>query len=245
MSLAEKVVLITGASSGIGEATARRLATRRTFLVLAARRLDRLEQLALELTATGAQVHIAATDVTDRASVEACVQQALREFGRIDVLVNNAGVAHLSMVEQLRYAEWMTMIDVNLKGALNMLDAVLPYMMARRQGHVVNVSSLAGRKVFPGGAVYSLTKFGLRALSEGLKQELTAPYNIRVTVLEPGTVKTEFVQHVADEALHQKYSEFLTQDVLEPDDIAAAIEYALEQPARVNVTELKIEPSLK
>ena len=183
-----KVVIITGASSGLGESTARRLADRGAKLVLAARREDRLKTLADELTAKGAEVLWQVTDVTDRKQVESLAASAKEKFGRIDVLINNAGLMPLAPLDALKVDEWEQMIDVNIKGVLYGIAAVLPIMREQHSGHVINLSSVAGHKVFPGGAVYCATKYAVRALSEGLRME--AGDEIRSTNISPGATST-------------------------------------------------------
>jgi NADP-dependent 3-hydroxy acid dehydrogenase YdfG len=185
-----KVVLITGASSGLGEATARRLSSEGATVVLGARRKDRIEALARELSARGGTAMALVTDVTERGQVKRLVDAAVENHGRIDVMINNAGIMPQAPLEKLQVAEWDQMIDVNLKGVLYGIAAALPYMKRQKSGHFIQVSSVAGHKVGPGFAVYAATKFGVRALSEGLRQEVK-PYNIRTTVLSPGAVATE------------------------------------------------------
>ncbi len=181
-NLSGKVVLITGASSGIGEATARHLAARGAQVSLAARRLDKLTQLVADITQAGGQAPAFATDVSQRPQVEALVQQTVAAFGRLDVVFNCAGVFLLSPLEAQHYAEWEQMIDVNLKGMLYTIGAALPHFKAQGSGHFINVSSIAGHFVYPASAVYSATEFAVRAVSEGLRQEVK-PYNVRTTIL--------------------------------------------------------------
>ena len=191
-----KVVVITGASSGLGEAAARHLAAGGARVVLGARRADRLEALVGEIVAAGGEALAVKVDVTDRAEVANLVDSAVRAYGRIDVLINNAGVMPLSPLERLKVDEWDRMIDVNLKGVLYGIAAALPHMKEQKSGHIINLSSVAGHKLFGGSAVYSATKFGVRALSEGLRQEVK-PYNIRTTIISPGAVKTELLDHIS------------------------------------------------
>ncbi len=184
-----KVVIIPGASSGLGEATARRLADRGAKLVLAARREDRLKALSEDLSAKGAEVIWQVTDVTDRKQVEALAASAKEAFGRIDVLVNNAGLMPLAPLDALKVDEWDQMVDVNIKGVMYGIAAVLPTMREQHSGHVINLSSVAGHKLFPGAAVYCATKFAVKALSEGLRME--AGDEIRSTNISPGAIDTE------------------------------------------------------
>ncbi len=192
-----KVVVITGASSGLGEATARLLSAQGASVVLGARRAERIQKLASELTAKGGKAIAVTTDVTDRNQVKHLVEAAVQAYGRIDVMINNAGLMPQSPLERLKIDEWDRMIDVNIKGVLYGIAAALPYMQRQKSGHIVNVSSVAGHKVGPGSAVYAATKYAVRALSEGLRQEVKA-YNIRTTVISPGAVATELPDTVTD-----------------------------------------------
>ena len=191
----DKVVVITGASSGLGEAAARRLAQNGAKLVLGARRLDRLQALAKEL-ALGADA-VAQTDVSQFEQVKRLVDHAVKSHGRIDVLINNAGLMPLSPLERLRIDDWNRMIDVNIKGVLYGVAAALPHMKAQMSGHIINVSSVAGHKVRPGSTVYSATKSAVRVISEGLRQEVK-PYNIRTTIISPGAVASELPDSVTE-----------------------------------------------
>ena len=242
--LTDATAIITGASSGIGEATARRLAADGAAVVLAARREERLADLQAEIEADGGTAHVVPTDVTDRAQVQALVDEAVEAFGAIDVLINNAGIMPLSLMENLHEEEWEQMVDVNIKGVLYTIGAVLPVMLDQEQGHVVNISSVAGRRVFPGGAVYSGTKFFVRALSEGMRDELASAHNVRVTSIEPGAVDTELPHTITDEAVLEGLSDsFEELEMLESEDIAEAIHYALTAPQRVDVEELLVMPT--
>ncbi len=185
-----KVVVITGASSGLGEATARHLSAQGASVVLGARRQDRIQALARELTGSGSKAIAVITDVADREQVGKLVDAAAQAYGRIDVMINNAGLMPQAPLERLKIDEWDQMIDVNIKGVLYGIAAALPYMKQQKAGHFINVSSVAGHKVGPGFAVYAATKHAVRALSEGLRQEVK-PYNIRTTVISPGVVATE------------------------------------------------------
>lgn len=239
-----KIAIITGASSGIGEATARLLAEEGATVVLAARREERLQDLQQEVEANGGKALVVTTDVTDRKAVQLLADQTLSEFGTIDILVNNAGLMPLSLVKNLHEAEWDRMIDVNIKGVLNGVGAVLPTMLENESGHIVNVSSVAGRRVFPGGAVYCATKFAVTAFSEGLRKELAPKFNIRVTCIEPGAVDTELTDTITDKDIldgFEKRASKLTP--LESEDIAKAILYAVTSPQRVNVNEVLVMPT--
>jgi NADP-dependent 3-hydroxy acid dehydrogenase YdfG len=195
-----KVVVITGASSGLGEAAARMLSAEGATVVLGARRAVRLKMLVDELTAKGGKALARATDVTDRDQVKRLVDRAVERFGRVDVMLNNAGLMPQSLLASLKVDEWDRMIDVNIKGVLYGIAAVLPHMQQQKSGQIINVSSVAGHKVGPGAAVYAATKFAVRALSEGLRQEVK-PYNIRTTVISPGVVASELPKTVSDPAV--------------------------------------------
>jgi len=242
MELEGKSVVVTGASSGIGEATARRLAAQGAKIALAARRVDRLEALAAELAAAGAEAICVPTDVTERSQVEALATATLDAFGRIDILVNNAGIMPLSFIKNLHVEEWERMVDVNIKGVLFCIAAVLPDMRARKSGHIVNVSSVAGRRLFPSGAVYCGTKFAVTAISEGLRAELSSSDGIRVSAIEPGAVATELTHTITDPAVLEMFGE-REMRMLEADDIARAVVYAVSQPDHVDVAEILVMPT--
>ena len=244
MDLTKTTAIVTGASSGIGRATARRLGAEGANVVLAARRKERLAKLQQEITGEGGSALAVVTDVTQPDDWKRLVEQTTDAFGAPDVLINNAGLMPLSQVAKLKVDEWMRMVDVNLKGVLYGVAAVLPAMRERGSGHIVNVSSVAGRRLFPGGAVYCATKFAVRAFSEGLRSELGPGSGIRVTSIEPGAVDTELTDTITDEDLLGKLEAmFADMTPLESEDIAAAIQYALVQPDRVNVEELIVMPT--
>jgi NADP-dependent 3-hydroxy acid dehydrogenase YdfG len=234
----DKIVLITGASSGIGEATARVLAEAGMTVVLGARRTDRLEQLRREITAAGGNVRVRRIDVTDRDDVAAFAQDALDEFGRIDVIVNNAGVMPLSPMSSLKVDEWEQMVDVNIKGVLWGIAAVLPAMNARASGHIINIASIGGLAVTPTAAVYCATKFAVRAISDGLRQEND---RIRVTSVCPGVVTSELADSISDETARREMEAFRAV-ALQPDAIGRAILHAIIQPDDVNTTEIVVRP---
>ncbi|HSI09449.1 MAG TPA: SDR family oxidoreductase [Rariglobus sp.] len=238
-AIAQKVVLITGASSGIGEATARLLAAKGARVVLGARRTDRLEKLAAELRAAGGTVEFRTLDVTSLEDTQAFVDFALKTFGRIDVMINNAGVMPLSPLAELKVAEWNQMIDVNIRGVLHGIAAVLPHFKERKAGHVINVSSIGGFQVWPTCAVYCGTKFAVRAISEGLRLETK---EIRVTIVSPGVVESELAHTISDPATRDMIEDF-RKVALTPDAIARGVAYAIEQPADVDVNELVIRPT--
>ncbi|MEH2199601.1 SDR family oxidoreductase [Nostoc sp.] len=241
MSLIEnKVVIITGASSGLGEATAKRLAASGAQLMLAARREDRLKELVTAIAKSGGTATYQVIDVTDRAQVEALAKKTLSTYGRIDVLINNAGLMPLSPLDQVKVEEWDRMIDVNIKGVLYGIAAVLPIMRQQKSGHVINLSSVAGHKVFAGSAVYCATKYAVRAISEGLRLESNG--EIRSTNISPGAVATELTSTITDKdtaaGINQLYA-----IAIDADAIARAIVYAIEQPGDVDVNEIIIRPT--
>ncbi|RKG62633.1 SDR family oxidoreductase [Corallococcus sp. AB011P] len=235
-----KVVAITGASSGIGEATARLLASQGAKVVLGARRTDRLEALTGELRAKGGEVRYRPLDVTKREDVEGFVAFTLKEFGRLDVLINNAGVMPLSKLEELKLDEWNRMIDVNIRGVLHGIAAGLPVMKRQKSGQFINLSSIGGHAVSPTAAVYCATKFAVMAISEGLRQEVGA--DIRVTVISPGVTTSELADSISDPASREYMREF-RKDAIPADAIARAIGYAISQPADVDVSEIIIRPT--
>lgn len=234
-----KVIVITGASSGIGEATAKLLAERGSKVVVGARRTERLEKLVAEIKAKGGEASFKAVDVAKRADVQAFVDYAKAEFGRVDVIVNNAGVMPLSLMSDLKVDEWDRMIDVNIRGVLNGIAAVLPDMKARGSGQIINVASIAAHMVVPTGAVYCATKFAVWAISEGLRQENA---DLRVTVISPGVVATELGHDISDDAT-KEFLVGLRKAALTPDAIARAIAYAVEQPDDVDVNEVIVRPT--
>src|SRR3977135_2972884 len=239
-----KVVVITGASSGIGESTAKLLAQQGARVVLGARRSNRIDAVVKEISAAGGKAIGFATDVTKRAEVEALVQGAINGFGRVDVLLNNAGIMPIAPIEALKVEEWDRMIDVNIKGLLYGVAAVLPQMLKQKSGHIINLASVFGMKGFaPGGTVYCATKSAVRALTEGLRIELHSK-NIRCTMISPGAVATELPEASSDEATKKNLREFYKSVVAIPaESIAKAIAYAIEQPADVEIDEIVIRPT--
>ena len=240
-NIADKVVVITGASSGIGESTARLLAGSGAKVVLGARRTDRIDALVKDITAKGGAALGFQADVTKRSEVEALVQGAIHEYGRIDVIVNDAGIMPIAPMAALKVEEWDRMIDVNIKGLLFGVAAVLPIMQRQKQGHIINMSSVGGFKVWaPGGTVYSATKFAVRAITEGLRMEHKAD-NIRCTIISPGAVATELPEGSSEEDTRKNLREFY-KIAVPADSVARAIAYAIEQPAEVDVNEIVIRP---
>ncbi|OHV17612.1 oxidoreductase [Methylorubrum extorquens] len=234
--ISDKTILITGASSGIGEATVRELAQVGARLFIGARRTDRLKALASEL---GDHVAWSALDVTDGADFETFATAAEARFGRIDALVNNAGVMPLSPLAALKREEWRRMVDVNIHGVLNGIAAVLPRFVAQRSGHILNVASIAAHMVVPTGAVYCATKYAVWAITEGLRQEHD---DIRATVISPGVVATELGNDITDPQVADALKVW-RQKSLTPDAIARAIRYALEQPEGVDINEVIVRPT--
>jgi NADP-dependent 3-hydroxy acid dehydrogenase YdfG len=238
-NIKDKVVVITGASSGLGEATARLLAGAGAKLVLGARRIDRLQALARELGL--ADDAVISTDVTSRQQVQQLIDRAIKLHGRIDVMLNNAGLMPSSMLENLHVDEWDQMIDVNIKGVLYGIAAALPQMKTQKSGHIINVSSVAGHKVGPGGTVYAATKHAVRVISEGLRQEVK-PYNIRTTIISPGAVATELIDTITDpviaEGMRKTY-----EKAIPADSFARTVAFAMSQPDEVDINEILFRPT--
>lgn len=235
-----KVVIITGASSGIGEATARLLAKQGAKVVLGARRSDRLETIVKEIHHAGGIAEYQTLDVTQLSQLEAIVQFAQQQFGRVDVLINNAGVMPLSTLDQLKVEEWNRMIDVNIKGVLHGIAAVLPLMKAQKAGQIINLSSIGGHTVYPTAAVYCATKFAVGAISEGLRQEVGS--DIRVTVISPGVTESELADSITDETAKQGMQEF-RQLSIPAEAIARSILFAIAQPDEVDISEIIVRPT--
>lgn len=237
-----KVVVITGASSGLGEAAARLLSAQGASVVLGARRTDRIQALADELTAAGGRALAVETDVTDRAQVQRLVDAAVQAYGRIDVIINNAGLMPQSLLERLKVDEWDRMIDVNINGVLYGIAAALPHMQRQKSGQIINVSSVAGHKVGIGSAVYAATKHAVRALSEGLRQEVK-PHNIRTTVISPGAVATELPNTISDPDVAGRVNALYEQVAIPADSFARAVAFAMSQPQDVDINEILFRPT--
>ena len=235
-----KVVVITGASSGLGEATARHLAGLGGRLVLGARRLDRLESLKAELGSRS--VTVQKTDVSDRDQVKALIDHAVETYGRIDVLLNNAGLMPQSPLERGKIEDWDRMIDVNIKGVLYGIAAALPHMKRQKSGHIINVSSVAGHKVRAGGAVYSATKTAVRVISEGLRQEVK-PYNIRTTIISPGAVQSELPDSITEPDIAKGTRDFYAAVAIPADLFARMVAFAMSQPDEVDINEILFRPT--
>ncbi|MGA7723951.1 MAG: SDR family oxidoreductase [Opitutaceae bacterium] len=237
-----KVIVITGASSGLGEAAARLLAAEGAAVVLGARRVDRVRSLADELSANGAKALALATDVTNPEEVKALVDAAVHQFGQIDVMINNAGLMPHSPLERLKIEDWNRTIDVNIKGVLYGIAAALPHMQRQKSGHIINVSSVAGHLVRPGGAVYSATKHAVRVISEGLRQEVK-PYNIRSTIISPGAVATELPDSVTEPDVAAGIKSFYEKYAIPAESFARIVAFAISQPAEVDVNEILFRPT--
>jgi NADP-dependent 3-hydroxy acid dehydrogenase YdfG len=243
-TIADKVVVITGASSGIGASTAKLLARHGAKVVLGARRKDRIDAVVQEICAAGGQAMGFAADVTKRAEVEALIQGAVDSFGRVDVLVNNAGIMPIAPIQAFKVEEWDRQIDVNIKGVLYGVAAALPQMQKQKSGHIINLASVIGIKVFaPGGVVYGATKAAVRVLTEGLRMELHSQ-NIRCTIISPGAIATELPKSSSEEATRKNLREFYKM-AIPADSIARAIAYAIEQPAEVEIDEVVIRPTVQ
>jgi NADP-dependent 3-hydroxy acid dehydrogenase YdfG len=239
--LAGKVIAITGASSGIGEAAARFLATKGSKVILGARRIENLKTIAEEIQSAGGDVCFTSLDVTQKEQLEKFIQFAQSQFGRVDVLVSNAGLMPLSLLEQLKVEEWDRMIDVNLKGVLYGIAAALPVFKAQNAGHFINITSVADRWVGPTSTIYSATKHAVRVVSEGLRQEVGN--TIRVTIIAPGATESELPNTISDSEMKKTVIEQFRIDLLPAEAIARAIAYAVEQPADVDVNEIVVRPT--
>lgn len=238
-----KVVVITGASSGLGETTARHLASKGASVVLGARRIENLEKIAKEIREAGGKAEVLKMDVTNASEVKALVDKAVSSFGKIDVLINNAGLMAIAPISETKVEEWDKMIDINIKGVLYGIAAVLPIFQNQSSGHIINLSSVAGIKVFsPGGTVYSGTKFAVRAITEGLRHEVGGA--IRTTSIEPGAIDSELKHGSSHEESSANVKEFY-KNAIPSDSIARAIAYAIEQPNDVDVNEIVIRPTVQ
>jgi NADP-dependent 3-hydroxy acid dehydrogenase YdfG len=239
----DKVAIVTGASSGIGYATALALSRAGAKVAAGARRIDRLKLLQNEITKNGGEIFIQKLDVTIRSECDAFADAVIKKWGTIDILINNAGLQPLSFFKNLKVDEWDKMIDVNIKGVLYCTAAVITHMVNKKSGHIVNISSIAGRIVYPAGSVYCATKHAITAFSEGLRQEFSQRSNIRITCIEPGLVATELTNTITDKAL-EKYVERIKQmEALQAEDIADAIVFAVQAPSHINVNEILIRPT--
>ncbi|ALM50080.1 oxidoreductase [Flavobacterium psychrophilum] len=236
-----KVVVITGASSGIGEAVARHLALKGAKVSLGARRKEKLDKLAEEINQLGGTAIAFACDVTDKDQVDNLLKSTAAAFGKVDVMFNNAGIMPLALMENLNYDEWINMIDINIKGLLFGIGAALPYFKEQKSGHFINTASVVGHFVPPTAAVYSATKFAVRAISEGLRQELT-PYNVRCTIISPGLTQSELTATINDNAIKNAIGDIM-KIAISAESIARSVAYAIEQPDDVDVNEIIIRPT--
>lgn len=238
-----KVALVTGASSGIGRATALALSRAGAKVAAGARRTDKLESLRQEIEKAGGEVIVQKLDVTKKVECDSFVSSAISKWGSTDILVNNAGLMPLSFFKNLKVSEWDQMIDVNIRGVIYCTAAVIPHMLAKKSGHIVNMSSIAGRVVFPSGTVYCATKHAVTAFSEGLRQEFSTRSNIRVTCIEPGVVDTELNNTITDASLAKFVESTKQMASLKAEDIANAILFAVESPPHMNINEIMLRPT--
>ncbi|MDR2710766.1 MAG: SDR family oxidoreductase [Burkholderiales bacterium] len=240
-NLSGKVVVITGASSGLGEAAAKVLCEKGASVILGARRAERIETLAKELTRQGGKAWAVTTDVTDRVQVRRLVDTAVQKCGRIDVMLNNAGLMPNSPLDRFKVDDWDRMIDVNIKGVLYGIAAALPYMKAQKRGHIINVSSVAGHKIRPGGAVYAATKHAVRVISEGLRQEVK-PYNIRTTIISPGAVATELPGSITEPDIAENVRK-IYEVAISAESFADMVTFVINQPDDVDINEILFRPT--
>ena len=247
-----KVAIVTGASSGIGYATSLALSKAGVRVAVGARRIDRLRELEKQIIENGEEGRTRAAeeifiqqklDVTNKSDCDTFVDTVVRKWGRVDILINNAGLMPLSYFKNCKVKEWEQMIDVNIKGVLYCTSAVIPYMIDKKSGHIVNVSSVAGRIVFAGGSIYCATKHAITAFSEGLRKELSPEYNIRVTCIEPGAVATELLETITDESMSKFIQASKDMEKLQSEDVAKAILYTVQAPNHVNVNEILLRPT--
>jgi NADP-dependent 3-hydroxy acid dehydrogenase YdfG len=246
-----KVAIVTGASSGIGYATSLALSKADIKVAAGARRMDRLQELEEQIVRNGderrggeGEIFLQRKlDVTSKSDCDSFVDTVARKWGRVDILINNAGLMPLSYFKNCKIEEWEQMIDVNIKGVLYCTSAVIPHMLDKKSGHIVNISSVAGRIVFAGGSIYCATKHAISAFSEGLRKELSPEYNIRVTCIEPGAVSTELLESITDESMSKFVQASKDMERLQSEDIANAILYAIQAPNHVNVNEILMRPT--
>ena len=241
-NISGKIIVITGASSGLGEAAAKHLSEQGAIVVLGARRVDRIDSLAKQLKVTGHKALALKTDVTKYEEVKKLVDTAVQTFGRIDVIINNAGLMPQSPLDRLKIDEWNQMVDVNIKGVLYGIAAVLPYMKEKKSGHIINVSSVAGHKVRPNNTVYAATKHAVRVISEGLRQEVK-PYNIRTTIISPGAVDTELPNTISEPDIAENMRKFYQDVSISADSFARAVAFAISQPEDVDINEILFRPT--
>jgi NADP-dependent 3-hydroxy acid dehydrogenase YdfG len=241
-NIEDKVVVITGASSGLGEAAARHLSSLGATVVLGARRVDRIQALAKELVGGAGRALAITTDVTQFDQVQRLLDAAVQTYGRIDVIINNAGLMPQSPLDRRKIDDWNRTIDVNIKGVLYGIGAALPFMQKQKSGHIINVSSVAGHKVRAGGVVYAATKHAVRVISEGLREEVK-PYDIRTTVISPGAVDTELTDSITEPDVAENIKKFYAQVAVPADSFARAVAFAISQPAEVDINEILYRPT--
>ncbi|WP_020530349.1 SDR family oxidoreductase [Flexithrix dorotheae] len=241
-NIKEKVIIITGASSGLGESTALHLSKHGAKVVLAARRIEKIQLLSKKIQEHGGQALAVATDVSNKQDMIDMAEATIKKFGRIDVLINNAGIMPLSALPSLQVDEWDKMIDVNVKGVLYGIAAVLPYMKEQKSGLIINTSSVAGHKIFPGSTVYSATKTAVRIISEGLRQEVK-DFNIRTSIISPGAVKTELLDHITDEKIQSANKEYVGNVGLKPETFARLVAFIINEPEEVDINEILFRPT--
>lgn len=239
-----KVIVITGGSSGLGEAAARYLSEQGAIIVLGARRKDKIEAIAAELVKKGGKALAVTTDVTYAKQVENLVDKAVKEYGKIDVMLNNAGLMPLSPLEYLKIEDWNQTIDVNIKGVLYGIAAALPYMKEQKSGQIISVSSVAGHTISPGGAVYSATKYAVRVISEALRKEVK-PYNIRTGVISPGAVATELPNSITADDVAINVTKFYKENAISADSFARATAFMISQPEDVDINEILFRPTIQ
>ncbi|HEY1928425.1 MAG TPA: SDR family oxidoreductase [Caulobacteraceae bacterium] len=237
-----QVIVITGASSGLGEAAARLLSSRGAIIAMGARRRERIDALAAELAGAGGGALAMEMDVTSADQVKALVDAAVERFGRVDVMINNAGIMPNSPIDRLLVEEWDRAIDVNIKGVLYGIAAALPHFQRQKSGHFVNVASVAGHRVRPGSAVYSATKSAVRMISEGLRQEVKA-WNVRTTIISPGAVQSELIEGITDESTRQSTHQMYARNAIGSDSFARAVAFALSEPPDVDINEILYRPT--
>ena len=240
-----QIAVVTGASSGIGYATALAMTKAGVKVAVGARRKEKLDQLKNEIEKLGGECITVTCDVSKRSDCENLIDAAVKKWNRLDILVNNAGLMPLSFVKNIKVDEWEKMVDVNIKGVLYCTAAAIPHLVKQNSGHIVNISSIAGRVVFPAGSVYCATKFAVRAFSEGLRQELSTRHNIRVTTIEPGIVDTELTNTISDKSLESFIKNAKAIQALKAEDIANSIMFALESPPHMNVNEIAVRPTVQ
>jgi len=247
--LENKVAIVTGASSGIGHATSLALSKAGVRVAVGARRTDRLQELEKKIINDKkderGEIFIQKLDVTSKSNCDSFVDAVVRKWGKVDILINNAGLMPLSYFKNRKVEEWEQMIDVNIKGVLYCTSAVISYMLDKKSGHIVNISSVAGRIVFPGASVYCATKHAITAFSEGLRKELSPEYKIRVTCIEPGAVSTELLETITDDSMAGLIQATKNMEILQSEDIANAVLYAIQAPNHVNVNEILIRPTVQ